>query len=362
MTIRNLITLFAFLAPALSVAAQTLPVSKEERSLLGIEVQPVTAVEQGGAGEITMRVSFAQDGEWAIKTPLSGILQRVFVQHGDSVKIGDPLVTVRSPDMVILQRDYLKARAEMNLQSSVFDRDKKLRDAGAVSERRWQETRFKHDTARAEYAGLRGQLILAGVSKAGLKQLAASMEIGSDVILRSPANAVVLARPAMLGDQLNGSELLVKLGETEKLVLEGNLSKTTAAQLRVGGQIAMQGSSTRAELDFISSVIDPKTQTVHVRAHPLNTATLQPGQLTTWDVLSSGLLITVPSSAVVKLDGEDIVYLSVPKGFEVRKVQVKSTGGGRWIVLSGLDTRDQTAVVGTAVLKAMSMGIGGGDE
>ena len=362
MKFRNLLMLLTLSMLALPVAAQVLPVSEEEQSLLGIDVQAVTAVDQGGAGEITMRVAFAPDGEWAIKTPLSGVLQRVFVQEGDSVKIGDPLVVVRSADMVALQRDYLKARAELNLQVSVFNRDKQLKDAGSISDRRWQETRFNHDTAQAEYAGLRGQLMLAGLSAADLKQLADKMDIGPDIVLRSPADAVVLARPAMLGDQLGGSELLVRLGEPGKLVLEGNLSKSAAAHLSVGDRITLQGNGARAELVFVSSVIDPPTQTVHVRAQPRGSFVLRPGELTRWDVLSAGLLLTVPSSAVVKLEGKDVVYLSVPTGFEVREVQVKSTGIGAWIVLDGLETGDRVAVAGTAVLKGMSMGIGGGDQ
>ena len=78
--------LLAFLLQALPVAAQVLPISEHERSLLEIEVQTVNAVDQAGAGEITLRVAFAPDGEWAIKTPLSGVLHRVFVQEGDLVK------------------------------------------------------------------------------------------------------------------------------------------------------------------------------------------------------------------------------------------------------------------------------------
>jgi hypothetical protein len=65
---------------------------------------------------------------------------------------------------------------------------------------------------------------------------------------------------------------------------------------------------------------------------------------------------------VVKLDGSDVVYVSIPSGFEVREVDVKGTGSGAWIVLNGLDSGDRVAVAGTAALKAMSMGIGGGDE
>ena len=354
--------LLVFSMLSLPAVAQVLPVSEQEQSLLGIDVQTVTAVDQGGAGEITMRVAFAPDGEWVIKTPLSGVLQRVFVQEGDRVKTGDPLVVVRSAEMVALQRDYLKARAEINLQLSVWKRDRKLSDAGSISERRWQETRFNHDTAQAEYAGLRGQLMLAGLSEADLKRLADEMEIGPEIILRAPADAIVLARPAMLGDQLNGSELLVRLGDMQKLVLEGSLSKSAAAHLSAGGQIALQGNGARAELTYVSSVIDPQTQTIHVRALPRDASVLLPGQLSRWEVLSGGLLLTVPSSAVVKLDGKDVVYLSVSSGFEVRDVHVRSTGSGAWIVLDGLVTGDRVAVAGTAVLKGMSMGIGGGDQ
>lgn len=354
--------ILVLLLPALSIAAPTLPVSEQEQKLLGIEVQTVTAVDQGGAGEITLRVAFAPDGEWAIKTPLSGVLQRVYVQRGDQVKTGEPLVVVRSAEMVALQRDFLKARAELNLQTASWERDQKLGEAGSIPERRRQETRFSYETAQAEYAGLKGQLKLAGFSAADLERLVKSMEVGPDIILRAPADAIVLSRPAMLGDQLDGSELLVKLGETHKLVLEGNVSRSAAGYLQAGGQIALQGNGARAELTYVSSVIDPQTQTINVRAQPVDASGLQPGQLTRWDVLSDGLLLTVPSSAVVKLDGRDVVYLAVPSGFEVRDVDVKSTGGGAWVVMGGLVADDRIAVAGTAALKAMSMGMGGGDE
>ncbi|MGB7452775.1 MAG: efflux RND transporter periplasmic adaptor subunit [Lysobacterales bacterium] len=354
--------LLVLFIPVFSFAAQNLQISQQEQKLLGIEVQTIAAVEEGGAGEITLRVAFAPDGEWAIKTPLAGALQRVFVQQGDRVKTGDPLVIVRSADMVALQRDFLKARAELNLQVSNWKRDQQLGEAGSISERRWQETRFNHDTAQAEYAGLRGELMLAGFSASDLNRLSEKMEIGPDITLRAPVDAVVLETPAMLGDQLDGSELLVKLGEMHKLVLEGNLSRSAAAHLGVGGQIASQDDGTRAALTFVSSVIDPQTQTVHVRAQPREPSKLQPGQLTRWNVLSKGLVLTVPSNAVVKLEGRDVVYLSVPSGFDVRDVVVKSTGSGAWVVISGLATGDRVAVAGTAALKAMSMGIGGGDE
>jgi multidrug efflux pump subunit AcrA (membrane-fusion protein) len=79
-------------------------------------------------------------------------------------------------------------------------------------------------------------------------------------------------------------------------------------------------------------------------------------------VLSGGSLLSVPSRAVVKLDGRDVVFVAVPGGFDVREVEVRNTGTGSWIVLGGLEPGDRIAARGTAVLKGMSLGMGGGDE
>jgi len=341
--------------------AQLLQVSEVEQQLLGIEVQAVASATTGSIGELTLRVGFSPDGEWAIKTPFPGILHRAWVQVGDRVKMGDPLMTVRSPELVSLQRDYLQARAELSLRESALLRDRKLSDAGSISGRRWQETRFAHDTAKAEFASLRAQLKLGGLSDGDLQRLSREMEITPDIALRAPADAIVLERPAMLGDHLEGAELLARLGEPDKLILEGILSASAAARFREGMNITMQDSENHAVLVLVSSVIDPTTQTVQVRAEPIDPVGLVPGQLTRWSVQSGSDLLTVPSSAIVKLDGLDVAYVQLANGFEPRAVNVRSTGSGAWIVLDGLIPGDRVAVSGTAVLKGMSVGMGGGD-
>jgi cobalt-zinc-cadmium efflux system membrane fusion protein len=362
MTLRVIFLLLMLFAWTRPVFAQRLDLSEAEQTLLGIEVRAVAFVAASSTGEITLRVGFSPDGEWAIKTPFPGILHRAWVQVGDRVKAGDALMTVRSAEVVSLQRDYLKARAELSLRESAWSRDKKLNDAGSVSNRRWQETLFAHDMAKAELAGLRAQLLLAGFSDEDLKLLSQNMEISPDITMRAPADAIVLERPAMLGDHLEGTELLARLGEPGKLNLTGMLSSSAAAHLDEGMNIAMQGSGYRAVIVLVSKVIDPNTQTVQVRAEPVDSSGLVPGQLTRWSVQSSSELLTVPSSAIVRLDGLDVAYVKVAGGFEPRTVDVRSTGGGDWIVLDGLNPGDRVAISGTAVLKGMSVGMGGGDQ
>jgi cobalt-zinc-cadmium efflux system membrane fusion protein len=353
--------LAVLLAWAPVAVAQFLEISDSERQLLGIEVQAVAPAASGSAGQVVLRVGFSPDGEWAIKTPLPGLLYRAWVQVGDRVLTGDPLMTVRSPEAVSLQRDYLKARAEFSLQEHALARDKKLSDAGSVSSRRWQETQYAYSTAQAEFAGLRAQLKLAGFSDQDLERLSKDADISPDITLRSPADAIVLERPAMLGDHLEGTELLARLGEPNKLVLEGVVSSQAATLINEGMKITLQDSENEAFITFVSSVIDPASQTVQLRAEPSGIAGLIPGQLMHWDLQTSDDLLTVPASAIVKLDGIDVAYVKLPRGFEPRPVEVRSTGSGTWIVLNGLESGELVAVSGTAVLKGMSVGMGGGD-
>ena len=63
MNIGKSLLLTTLFLPVLAAASQILPVSEQEKNLLGIDVQAVTAVEQGGAGEITFSCIFVLDLE-----------------------------------------------------------------------------------------------------------------------------------------------------------------------------------------------------------------------------------------------------------------------------------------------------------
>lgn len=361
MRLRYLIVALATTALCRLAFAAPLAVSEQERQLLGIEVETIAHLEDAGTGSLTLRVSFSPDAEWVIKAPFPGILHRALVQQGDRVKAGEPLVVIRSPEFVALQRDYLKARAELQMAEAAWQRDQRLGEAGSISDRRRQETRHQYDSARAGFAGLEGQLAMAGLDAAALKKLAADATISPDLVLTAPADVIVLDRPVPLGTQLDGSEPLVSLGETDKLVLNGVLSKTAAARLQEGTRIRSEDGLTRAVIVFVSSVLDPQSQTVSVRAVPDSCANLSAGQLTAWQTLSEDQVLIVPSSAVVRLADDDVVYVEVAGGFEARKVTVRSTASGAWIVLDGLQDGERIATRGTAVLKGMSLGLGGGD-
>jgi cobalt-zinc-cadmium efflux system membrane fusion protein len=348
----------ALAGPAL---AAELTVSEQQQQALGIETASATRRADAATGSMTFRVAFSADAEWVIKSPLPGVLYRALVHQGDRVRTGEPLAVIHSPEFVTLQRDYLESHAELALAESAWRRDAKLREAGSVAERRWQETEYHYRTAVAELAGLKGRLVLAGLGEQDLERLAGEASLSSELVLRSPADAIVLSRPVPLGSQLDGSEILVRLGDPERLVLNGIVARTVAEGLHEGMRLGLQGSDNRAVIVFVSSVLDTGSQTADVRAVPDSPAGLAPGQLSDWDILAGEPLLVLPSSAVVRLEDRDVVYVAVPGGFEARPVTVRGTASGDWIVLDGLADGERVAVRGTAALKGASLGLGGGE-
>lgn len=344
-----------------NAVATSLELSEQDQRMLGIEVEAVARVEGASAGVLNMRVAFSPDAQWVMRAALPGVLTHVDVREGDRVQQGQSLATLRSPVFVELQQSYLQARAEFDVAENSRARDQRLRDAGSISERRWQATRSNFVVARAQLAGLESQLLAAGLDKTDLDELASRSTISTDLVLRAPAQALVLERDANPGTRVDESETLMRLGDPQELVLEALLSAAAAAYLEPGMRLQALRGDAGAVIDFVSSVIDPHSQTVSVRAVPDNATELRPGELSAWTVQEDGSALVVPAGAVVRLNDADVVYVLAPGGFDERVIDARSTATGNWIVNSGLEDGEHIAVRGTAVLKGMSLGMGGGD-
>jgi cobalt-zinc-cadmium efflux system membrane fusion protein len=359
---RFILSAAAVLAFCISAAgAATLEISEEEQRMLGVEVAPVELSRAAGAETLNLRVTFSPDAQWVVRAPLPGVLTHVSVREGDRVEAGQALATLRSQAFVALQQEYLKALAEYEVAEGARARDQRLREAGSISERRWQETRYLHAAATASRAGLEAQLLAAGLAPAQLESLAAEAKISPDLVLRAPAAALVLEREANPGARMDGSETLLRLGDPQQLLLEGVVPASVAANLAEGARLRAGADGAGAVIVFVSTVTDPHSQTVRVRALPDEGADLRPGELSAWEVLTGEGVLVVPAGAVVRLDDRDVVYVATAGGFEERVIDARSGASGAWLVQDGLEEGEQVAVRGTAALKGLSLGMGGGD-
>src|SRR5262245_996988 len=110
--------------PSSSDSPNTIFVSPEQQQIIGVQTAPAALRSLTKEIRTVGRVSFDETKVTHIHSKVSGWIERVFVDFvGKSVKKGDPLFTLYSPDLVSTQQEYLLAlRAEKSLADSSFER------------------------------------------------------------------------------------------------------------------------------------------------------------------------------------------------------------------------------------------------
>jgi cobalt-zinc-cadmium efflux system membrane fusion protein len=342
-------------------SAEMLPVSEAQQDLLGIRLETVSAQKDAATAILTLHADFAPNGEWVLRSPLSGTLSRILVQEGERVRSGQAVAIIQSAEYLALQRDFIRGEAQLALAAANLARDERLSEAGSISRRRLLETRNAQALAAVELADIRGRLALTALPESVLAELAASRKPSPELVLRSPAPATVLSVEAHLGMRLDSEDTVLSLGDTDALQLTAALASGSAAYLSDGMRMEAVDSDATARITFISSVIDPVSQTRTLRAQADEPTALRPGELSRWRVVQERPVLTLPGKAVVRLRGENVVYVAVPGGFEERMVSGQHSPGGLWFIESGLSEGERVASQGTAALKGLSLGMGGGD-
>ncbi len=176
--------------------------------------------------------------EIAVKSKMSGIVRTVFVEVGDNVKIGEPLVEIK-PDPTPLEFAEAKRNVEMAIVTleraeNEYKRMKKLLNDNLVSQQEFgvAENEYKQLQLRVTIAQERLALIEEGKTKIADRQV--------DTVIKSPVEGMVLERRVNEGDPVvpltsyqAGTELFL-LANMENLIFKGTVDEIDVGKLEVG--------------------------------------------------------------------------------------------------------------------------------
>ncbi len=176
------------------------------------------------------------DNEIAIKSKISGLVKKLYVEIGDSIHSGEPLLEIR-PDPTPLE--YAEAKRNVELAAVAydhakreFDRAKNLEDKDHISEQDLDNARQTYDETQLRLKLAEEKLSLLESGKTDV----ADRPIES--IIRSPITGTVLARHVNEGDPVvpltsyqDGTELLT-LASMERLIFKGTVDEIDVGKLR----------------------------------------------------------------------------------------------------------------------------------
>ena len=350
--------LFSLLLAALSLGAQaggaTLALSAQQLRSLSIETAAAGA-PTASAARLPGKVLVPNAQMRVVAAPVAGLVAQLAVAPGMSVKRGQVLAQLASPEALALQRDALQSGSQAALLQQNLQRDEALFAEGLIAESRLQATRSAAAQAAAAAEQGRQSLALAGIAPG---------KMGSGIALTAALDGVILEQHVQLGQRVDVATPIYTLARLNPLWLEIQAPVEQAAALAPGMAVKVAGSEIAGKLIAIGRAVDAASQTVLLRAEIGKGAeSLRPGQVCEVELAGSdNKLRRLPAAALARIDGQSVVFVQTAAGeqgsqFAARPVRIVAQGGDS-VTVDGLTADERVAIKGVSGLKAMATGVG----
>ena len=199
--------------------------------------------------------------EIQVKSKISGVVKKLFIDAGSLVKEGESLLEIR-PDPTPLELAEAKRNVEMemialeNAQQS-FDRSTQLKEKNLSSEQEYESSYKQYEQAKLRLEMAKEKLALFEEGKINIA--------GTDIetIIKAPASGFILERMIDVGDPIvpltsyQAGTVLFTLADMGKLLFKGTVDEIDVGKLKEGMEAdiqvgALPGKPVKGNLERIS--------------------------------------------------------------------------------------------------------------
>src|SRR5215217_6569329 len=201
-------------------AADEFAVTPAQMQSLGITLQRLDRPAAIEGQAYPARVVLPPSQEQMVSAPLAGLVDRVLVGENDTVKRGQPLLRLISPELGELQLKLLEASTKSRLSQKALQRERMLFADGIIPERRVQEAEGAAEEDRARVQQAEAALRLAGLDPATIKKIGAGDGLRDALTVVAKAPGTVMALAVKAGQRVAPAEALMRIADTRQLWLD----------------------------------------------------------------------------------------------------------------------------------------------
>ncbi|MDO9047042.1 MAG: efflux RND transporter periplasmic adaptor subunit [Methylobacter sp.] len=355
-------------------------ISRENIDNLGVKLGKLEPVTQIPVLSAPAKVVIPPTQEYIVSASQAGVIDKMNVAIGDKVAKGQVLAQLNSPDLLTLQREYLKAGTAQQASLINYNRDKKLLEEGVIPERRWQETGSQYHSSVSEADEHKQLLEIAGMTSGEVDHLAKTHRLTRQLNVRAPIAAVVLERLAVAGTRIDMMAPLYRIANLDELWLEIAIPQERMDGIKIGDRVEVEnavgatGRSPVAKITLLGQSVNPENQTILARAvvgwvdalptQHLPTlrgnASLRPGQRLNIRIIQSSdkAAFKIPNTAIAQNEGKAFIFIRTQQGFSVTPITVVGKQGDESIISGEFTGNEEIAVKGAVALKANWLGLG----
>ncbi len=316
----------------------------------------ITAVEELPvplAEPLNGRIAYNENFTARVSSPIAGRIVSIKLQAGDTVKAGDALVALDSPDLAQAVADLHKAEADETRKRLAFERARKLHEGEVLPRKDYESA--EADLAQAHAETQRAQLRLRNLVPGGGPR--------ENYVLHAPIGGVVSQRKANPGMEVRPdlAEPLYVITDPKHLWVMIDLPERNLSKVEPGHPVAVEvdawpGERFAGTIEKIGETVDPATRRIQVRCSVPNPARkLKPEMYARVTLLAdeSQRALRVPNGALITEGLYSHVFVEKSPGvFEKRRVALRLQDRDYSYVASGLRPGERVVAGGALLLNS----------
>lgn len=299
----------------------------------------------------------AEEGALAVlSAPVSGVIAAFRAAPGTSVRSGQPLLDIRSPELADLKSRWLSARARLVRAESELGRERRLFEVSATSQRDVEAAEADLAVARADGESARLALTARGVTPEAS---------GAVYTLRAPQAGSLAVWSAALGESVASGQELGRLLAGGATLAQVDLALPGPAAWSVGAVTEVRrsdGKRWEARVEGVPSAVSANTGRLSYRLRLTGVSELPMPGTPLEARVPLGTAIVLPQTALQQIEGTWGVFVRDGDFASFRPVRRGAELGGDVLVLEGVAPGEIVADNGAYLLKALYLKVSGGGE
>lgn len=276
------------------------------------------------------RVTYDERRLHDVNAKVMGWIEKLYVDFtGKSVRRGDPLLALYSPELVATQEEFLLALRHRTALAATKGGNEKPMGADALVE------------------SARRRLQYFDVAESDIRELAQRGRATKTIVLRSPATGYVVEKSVVQGAQVDPGTLLFEIADLSNVWVLADVYEYELPWVAVGHHATVElpyvpGTAWHGRVTYVYPTLAAGTRTVKVRVEARNPAggvQLKPDMYATVIIHSpvAREAVAIPEQAVIRTGERAVGIVALGEGwFEPRELRLGVTADGWVEVLDGI--------------------------
>lgn len=324
----------------------SITLTPQARKLAEIEVSPVIRKNVSKNIRMVGKVAIDETKIANISAWVSGRIDKLYINFtGTTVKKGEPLVSLYSPDLIVAQQELIQSlQTVKSLEKSGLENTK--------------------DVVSQTPETVREKLRLLGLSEAQIKKIEESQKPSEHIQIYSPIGGVVIKKDALQGMYVDTGTQIYTVADLSEVWVLLDAYESDLQWIKKGEEVKIEtkaypGETFNGKVTFIDPVLNDMTRTVKVRVNvPNPDGKLKPDMFIDAQIFSEikeesqkskEAPLVIPASAPLITGKRAIVYVAIPDKegeYEEREITLGTRAGDEYVVEKGLNEGEMVVTKG----------------